>query len=136
VWTSAARLRLAAAIGLERNLLLFKRSQDCWTRVELDRVTSPKGILMEALTANRIMKMKNIIGPWSVQYIVVYKLESRQMSHCLSLYICYILLHEEVQQDLVLVLVQVLGVTTFVNIHPGLPSCPHLRIIGLHTIYL
>jgi hypothetical protein len=49
VWTSAARLRLAAAIGLENNLLLFKRSQDCSTRVELDRGTSPKGILMEAL---------------------------------------------------------------------------------------
>ena len=31
VWTSAARLRLAAAIGLERNLLLFKGSQDCLT---------------------------------------------------------------------------------------------------------
>ena len=32
VLSSSDRLRLAAAIGLERNLLLFKRSQDCSTR--------------------------------------------------------------------------------------------------------
>jgi hypothetical protein len=51
VCTSAAHLRLAAAIGLKNNLLLFKRSQDCSTRLELDRGTSLKGILMEALAA-------------------------------------------------------------------------------------
>ena len=60
VWTSAARLRLAAAIGLENNLLLFKRSQDCSTRVELDRGTSPKGILMEALAVTFNDKNRNI----------------------------------------------------------------------------
>ena len=42
VLSSSDRLRLVAAIGLERNLLLFKRSQDCSTREELDEGMSPK----------------------------------------------------------------------------------------------
>ena len=49
VITSLDWLQLVAAIGLEKNLLLFKRSQDCWNREELDECTSPKTKLYTGL---------------------------------------------------------------------------------------
>jgi hypothetical protein len=53
VLSSSDQLCLAAGIGLERNLLLLKRSQqDCSTRMELDIGVSPKQKLYDGLLAD------------------------------------------------------------------------------------
>ena len=50
VLSSANRLQLVACIGLEKNLRLYKKSQDCANREDLDAGTSPKCKLHGALT--------------------------------------------------------------------------------------